>query len=225
MFLGHLGLALAAKRVAPRTSLGTLVAASLWIDLVWPLLLLAGVEVVRIVPDADPLLRLQFVHYPYTHGLFAVGIWASIFGGAYLGATEYRPGAVTVAALVLSHWFLDLVAHVPDLPVLSGERLGLGLWRSVPGTVAVELALLLGGALVYARTAAPRDRTGRVALWGLLVLVLATYASSLLGPAPPSARAVGLAGLAQWLLVAWAAWIDRHRAASRSPAAPPPATA
>ena len=50
MFLGHYGLALAAKRAAPRTSLGTLTFAAQFADELWPILLLMGLEHVRIVP-------------------------------------------------------------------------------------------------------------------------------------------------------------------------------
>src|SRR5512140_353605 len=118
MFLGHIGVALAAKRAAPRTSLGTLVAASVWIDLVWPVLLLAGVERVRIDPGNTAVTPLDFEHYPFTHGAVAVAIWALAFGAAYLARTGYRRGAIVAAVLVASHWVLDAVVHRPDLPLV-----------------------------------------------------------------------------------------------------------
>ncbi len=212
MFLGHFGAALAAKPLAPRSSLGTLVAAGLFLDLLWPALVLLGVERVRIDPGNTAVTPLDFEHYPFTHGLVAVVLWAAAFGAAYLWRTGRRRGAVVAAALVASHWVLDLVVHRPDLPIAWGDpKVGPGLWNSVPATLAVELAVFGGGLVLYLRSTAPRDGVGRWALAGFVALLLAIYAANLLGPPPPSARAVGAAGLGLWLFVVWAAWIDRHR--------------
>ncbi|HUL60008.1 MAG TPA: hypothetical protein VLU43_12060 [Anaeromyxobacteraceae bacterium] len=214
MFIGHFGLALAAKRVAPRTSLGTLVAASAWVDAVWPALLLTGAERVHVVAEAPtPFLRLDFEHYPWTHSLAAAVVWAVAFGAAYLWRKGYRTGAWTAGALVASHWVLDLVVHRPDLALWpGGPKVGLGLWWSVPGTLAVELAVFLAGLWVYVASTRPRDRTGRWALASFVVVVLLAYASSLLGPPPPSTTALGISALAgAAALVAWATWADRHR--------------
>src|SRR5512137_1303143 len=115
MFLGHFGLALAAKRASPRTSLGTLVAAAQWIDLVWPALVLAGVEIVRIDPGNTRVTPLDFESFPWTHSLLLVAAWSALLGGAYLLRTRNRRGALVVAALVVSHWVLDAVVHRPDL--------------------------------------------------------------------------------------------------------------
>lgn len=212
MFLGHIGVALAAKRAAPRASLGTLVAAAVLLDLVWPVLLLAGVERVRIDPGNTAVTPLDFEHYPFTHSAVAVALWSAAFGAAYLARSGYRRGAAVVAALVASHWALDAVVHRPDLPLAwDGPKVGLGLWASLPATLAVELALLGAGVVAYATLAPARDATGRFALAGLVAFLVAVYAANVLGPPPPSVEAIGIGGLAQWLFVAWAAWIDRHR--------------
>ncbi len=214
MFLGHIGVAMAAKRAAPRTSLGTLVAASIWIDLVWPALLLAGVERVRIDPGNTAVTPLDFERYPFTHGAVAVALWAVAFGAVYLARTGYRRGAVVAGALVASHWVLDAIVHRPDLPLAWGDpKVGLGLWNSVPATFAVELGLLTAGLALYVRAAPARDATGRWALAGLVAFLLAVYLANVFGPLPPSERAIAVGGLAQWLFVPWAAWIDRHRRA------------
>ncbi len=215
MFLGHIGVALAAKRAAPRTSLGTLVAASLWIDLVWPALLLAGVERVRIDPGNTAVTPLDFERYPYTHGAAAVVLWALAFGAVYRWRTGYRRGAIVAGALVASHWLLDAIVHRPDLPLgWDGPKVGLGLWNSAPATLAVELGLLAAGVVLYVRGAPARDATGRRALAGLVVFLVAVYLVNVLGPPPPSEKAIAFGGLAQWLFVPWAAWIDRHRRAA-----------
>lgn len=215
MFLGHIGVALAAKRAAPRTSLGTLVAASVWIDLVWPGLLLAGVERVRIDPGNTAVTPLDFERYPFTHSAPAVVVWALAFGTVYLARTGYRRGAIVAGLLVASHWVLDAIVHRPDLPLgWEGPKVGLGLWNSIPATVAVELGLLAAGLVLYVRGTSRRDATGRWALALLVAFVVAIYLANVFGPPPPSAKAVAIGGFAQWLLVAWAAWIDRHRGAA-----------
>jgi len=213
MFIGHFGLALAAKRVAPRTSLGTLAAASQWVDLVWPVLLLAGVERVRIAPGNTAVTPLDFEYYPWTHSLAAVLAWALLFGAVYFVRTRYLRGAVTVASLVASHWALDALTHRPDLALAPGgsARIGLGLWNSVAGTVAVEGAIFVAGVASYATFTRPRNAAGVISLWSLLAFLGILYAANLFGGPPPSASAIGWVGLSMWLLVAWFAWADRNR--------------
>lgn len=220
MFLGHLGVALAAKRAAPRASLGTLVAAAQLIDLAWPVLVLAGLEVVHVDPGNTRVTPLDFAHYPWTHSLLMVVLWAALLGGAYLARTRYRAGALVCAAAVVSHWLLDLVVHRPDLPLWpGGPEVGLGLWDSLPATLLVEGGLFAAGLVIYARATRPRDGVGRWALVALALFLVLVYAANLFGPPPPSGEAVAGGALAVWLLVAWAAWVDHHRVARA--AAPP----
>jgi membrane-bound metal-dependent hydrolase YbcI (DUF457 family) len=212
MFIGHFAVGLAAKRAAPRTSLGTLFAAAQLIDLVWPLLVLAGFETVRIDPGNTAFTPLDFVSYPWTHSLLMVLVWAVAFALAYRARTGWSRGAWVVGALVVSHWLLDLVAHRPDLPLApGGPKVGLGLWNSVPATILVEGALFVAGVYLYASGTAARNRRGRIALWALVAFLVIVYAMNELGPPPPSPRAVGWAGLLMWLFVPWGAWIDRNR--------------
>ncbi len=69
MFLGHYAAAMGAKRVAPKVSLGTLVLAAQFADLLWPIFLLLGIERVKISPGLMARSSLDFVHYPITHSL------------------------------------------------------------------------------------------------------------------------------------------------------------
>ncbi len=212
MFIGHFAVALGAKRLAPRASLGTLVAAAQLIDLVWPVLVLAGVEVVRIDPGNTAFTPLDFVSYPFSHGASSVLLWAAAFGALHAWRRRDQAGAWTVAGLVVSHWLLDALTHRPDLPLWpGGPRVGLGLWNSVPATVAVEALLLAGGVYLYYRTTRWKDGVGRFGLYAFLGLLVLIGVANLLGPPPPSAQAIGAAGLATWLFVPLAAWIDRHR--------------
>ena len=211
MFIGHFALGLAAKRVVPRTSLGTLFAAAQLLDLVWPVLVLLGVEQVRVAPGNTAFTPLDFVSYPWTHSLLMGLVWAAGFGVVYRWRTGFTRGAWVLGGLVISHWVLDLATHRPDLPLAPGApKVGLGLWSSVPGTIAVEGALFAVGVYLYAAGTRARNRTGRVAFWALVAFLVGVYVANL-GPPPPSARAIGIAGMAMWLFIPWAVWIDRNR--------------
>jgi hypothetical protein len=118
-----------------------------------------------------------------------------------------------IGALVVSHWVLDVITHRPDLPLYpGGPVLGLGLWRSVGGTLLVELAMFLGAAWLSLRTVLRPERVGGLALGAFLATLLLLYVGNVAGPPPPSATAVAAVGLGQWLLVAWAGWLDGRQA-------------
>src|SRR5712692_10106137 len=119
MFLGHFGVALAAKELAPRTSLGALVLAAQFADLLWPIFLLTGLEQVRIAPGITRATPLDFVHYPITHSLVGQALWGLALGLLYFSLRRNAKSAVIVGACVVSHWFLDVIVHRPDLPVVS----------------------------------------------------------------------------------------------------------
>jgi hypothetical protein len=215
MFIGHLAVGFASKRVAPRTSLGMLVAAVTFLDLLWPCLVLAGIETVRIDPGNTVVTPLDFVSYPYSHSLAFVLLWALVFAGAYFSRTRYWRGAAMIAVGVVSHWVLDVVSHRPDLPLFPGsERIGLGLWNSLPATVLVEGSAFALGVWLYTSGTRATDRVGRWAWWSLVVLLLVIYAGNLAGSPPPSSTAVAAVALAAWLFPLWGWWIDRHRVAA-----------
>ena len=117
MFVGHFGVALAAKKVAPRPSLGTLTLAALLADGISAIFLLLGWEKVEIHPGITAVSPLEFVSYPYSHSLVAGVFWAALVAGAYYLRRRDRRGALWLAALVLSHWILDFISHGPDMPV------------------------------------------------------------------------------------------------------------
>jgi hypothetical protein len=214
MFIGHPGVTLAAKRVAPCVGLGALVLAALWPDLIRPVLLLLGLEEVRITPGDTAAAPLGSAHDPRSHGLPAVALWAAGFALVHWPIQRDRRGAVLLALLVLSHWALDLIGHQPGMPIWpAGPEVGLGPWASAVGTVAVEPTLFALGVALYARATIAKDRTGTWALAALIGVLLVLHALTLLGPPPEDRRALAWFGLASWLLPLWAWWIDRHRVA------------
>lgn len=213
MFIGHYALGFAAKRLAPRTSLGTLFAAPTLADLLWPVFLLLGWEHARVVPDANPFLVLWLDDYPISHSLLTLIGWGVVFGFLYRTRTGYGRGAVVIALLVVSHWVLDFITHRPDMPLHPGSvEVGLGLWNSVAGTLIVEGVLFMAGLAIYARATRPRDGIGRWGLWGLALLLAGSYASTMFAPTPTDQRALAIGAIVfGWLFVALGAWVDRHR--------------
>ncbi|HUL97821.1 MAG TPA: metal-dependent hydrolase [Usitatibacter sp.] len=219
MFLGHFGVALAAKEVAPTASLGTTILAAEFLDSVWPLFLLSGVETVEIVPGITKVTPLDFTSYPWSHSLAMAIAWGVAFAAVYWLVRRNRAAALWLGAIVVSHWFLDWVVHRPDLPLYPGEaqRHGLGLWNSVPISLALELATLAAGLALYLRATRAKDRVGSAALWALVALLVILYMGATFGPPPPSVPALAASTLLGYLFVPWGWWIDRHRVPRRLP--------
>jgi hypothetical protein len=217
MFSGHFAVGFAGKRAAPAVSLGTLIMAAQFLDLLWPILLLVGLEHVRIAPGDTRFTPLDFYDYPITHSLVTAIGWGLLFGGGYWLArrrTTSPSVPLVLGALVVSHWLLDFVTHRPDLPLWpGGPRVGLGLWSSIAGTLAVEYALYVAGIAIYLGATRARDRVGRYALWALVIFLPLVHMAATFGPPPPSEKALAWSGLIGWLLVAWGYFIDRHRQA------------
>ena len=140
MFIGHFALALAAKRAAPEVSLGTLFLAAQLADLVWPTLVLLGVESFAISPGITAVTPLDFTRYPYSHSVVGMAGWGMLLAITYFIFRRNTRAATIILAVVLSHWLLDFIAHRPDLPLtLNGaERYGLGLWHSRLAKLGVE---------------------------------------------------------------------------------------
>lgn len=213
MFLGHFGVGFGAKAAAPKASLGVLFLAAQFVDLLWPTLLLIRAEEVAIAPGITKVTPLDFVDYPISHSLLAVVLWGGLFGSVYYLIRRYRVGAWVCGLSVVSHWFLDLLVHRPDLPLAPGEsmRVGFGLWNSLGATLVLELAVFGVGLWLYLRVTRALDRVGSVALWALVGFLVLIYLGNVFGAPPPSPTAIAWVGQAQWLLVLWAFWIDRHR--------------
>src|SRR5580765_1684017 len=187
MFIGHFAVGLAAKRVAPSVSLGTLFVACELVDLLWPVFLLAGIERVRIDPGNTAFTPLDFLSYPWTHSLLMSAAWAALAGVLYLLIRKNARAAIVVGLVVLSHWFLDLVAHRPDLPLAPGGAVyGLGLWNSVPATLLVEGLLFAAGLAVYLKSTRAKDRAGSLGFWALVGVLIVCYLGAAFGPPPPN---------------------------------------
>jgi len=214
MFVGHFALGFAAKRATPKLSLALLFVACQLADLIWPALVAAGVETVRIAPGVTAFTPLDFVNYPYSHSLVALFLWGSVLGSACWLLGLGGRASLLIAGLVVSHWILDMATHRPDMPLAPGleARFGLGLWNSRAATFAVEGFLWFGAISLYARATQPSSRATVYVFWSMIVLLTLLWLLSLGGAPPPSLSALAITNSIFFSIVAaWAYWIDRRR--------------
>jgi hypothetical protein len=226
MFIGHYGVSLAAKRFAPRAPLGVLFLAVQLLDLVFMLLLLAGVEKMRIVPGFTKTNSYELTFLPYSHSFAGAILWAAI-GALLFGAVLGRsmdPKAKVAAALavgicVFSHFVLDYPMHTPDLPLGfdGATKVGLGLWNQVDVTIALEVGLLVAGGALYIGATRALPGGGASLRIAAVVLVALAVATPFLPP-PPSESAFAVESLVGYVaLAALAEWVDRRRAPVANP--------
>lgn len=216
MFIGHFAMGFGAKKFAPQVSLGVLFLACQLADLLWPSLVLLGIEKFSIEPGVTVLTPLDFQYYPWSHSLLAMLAWAVLFALLYTALRHAgKRAAIVIGLLVLSHWVLDVLTHRPDMPLTLGgaTRIGLGLWNHPVLAIGVELSLFAAGVWLYAAGTRALNRKGSIGLWALVVFLLLVYTANFLGPPPPSVNAVAWSAEAIWLLVAWGFWVDHNRVA------------
>ena len=215
MFIGHYGVALAAKPVEKRIPLWLLFIAVQWLDVVWSVLVMLGIEKLRIVKGFTEANSMDLYYMPYTHGLLGAAALSAVLGGVVTLFLRDRRTATfaIIAGAVFSHWLLDLVVHVSDLPLLGNTmKVGFGLWRHVWLSLPLELLTLYAGAMIYARYAPSETRFGDVALWTYVVFLTAAQVYGQFGadPSSPNAQAA-LALFAYLALSGLAALVDRAR--------------
>lgn len=210
MFVGHYGVAFALRSVEKKIPLWLFFLAVQGVDVLWCLLVLAGVEKVSIVPGINPSTPLSFDYYPYTHSLMAAVGWSAVAFGLYRVTTRYqgspRP-ALILALAVASHWFLDLIVHSPDLDLTDESfKVGLGLWNHPLLEMALELAIFFGGLAYYLAKYRELTRNRRVAAIVLCVLLAGLQVGSNANP-PPSVSLVAISALVLYLALILAAFL------------------
>lgn len=208
MFIGHYALGFGAKKIDNLPSLAMLFIAVQFLDLLWPIFVLMGIETFQIDPGNTSLTPLDFTFYPYSHSLLMALVWAVLLSIVYFAFTKNNKGAKLIGALVFSHWVLDFITHRPDLPLspFSDLKVGLGLWNMPIVEISIEIGLFLIGVYFYVKTVSPKRK---IAFWSLVVFLLVVYLMNIFGPPPPSIKAVAWSANLMWLIVLWAWWIER----------------
>jgi len=220
MFVGHYGVSFAAKPVGNRVPLWIWFIVVQWLDVIWSLLVLAGIEKLRIVPGFTEANALDLYYMPYTHGLPGSIVLSLIFGGIVALFTPGNRGATAllVAAASFSHWILDLVVHKPDLPLYDNTaKVGFGLWQHVALSFPFELIVLGLGAWFYTRTIKFAGAKGLYAFWGFVIFLAVMQVYANFGPPPSSPQAMAVMALAFYAVLALlAAAVERFAVASAS---------
>jgi hypothetical protein len=196
--------------------LGWFIAGVTLLDLIWPILVLAGVEHVRIEQGATAFTPLVFESYPWSHSLLMSVVWGLVLVGIARAAKVPASASLLLIVMVVSHWVLDFATHAPDMPLWPGTspKFGLALWNFIPATYIVEGAMWVAGIALYLRTrAAQGERTG-AAFWSFVGVTTVMWAYSPFSPLPPNVEAVAWFGLVGWIVVPWAALADRKRPAT-----------
>jgi membrane-bound metal-dependent hydrolase YbcI (DUF457 family) len=217
MFIGHYGAGLSLKKAAPKLSLGLLFLAVQFLDLLWPTLVLLDVEHVQINTDKSYPVPLIFTDYPYSHSLLMTLVWSALFAFVYWLFKRNLRNAVVLGFAVLSHWLLDLIVHLPDLPLYPGSslKLGLGLWKFPVAEAVVEAAIFLVGVFLYLGVSIAKNKTGKIVFWVLIALLVISHIANLFSPPPSSVKAVAWGAEAMWLFVLLGFWCDRNRVSTQ----------
>lgn len=211
MFIGHYSASFIAKAIAPAVPLWLLLVAAQLVDIVWGLLVLAGVEHATL-DAALPSNPLVLQYMPYSHSLVAAIVWSLIaFVIANKAFRFASRESMAVTLVVASHWFFDLLVHRPDLPLLANApKLGLGLWNYPLIAFGLEILLLLLAVWFCAR--AMPVRADRRRFWyGLALVLVVIQTMTTFGPIPSTLTAMVASALLLYLIIPYAGrWVERH---------------
>ncbi len=215
MFIGHYAASLVLKKVEPRASLWLLFLGVQLVDIFFFPFVLLGIERINIVENFTQSTHFELPYMPYTHSLLASFLWAGLIYGAFRIIFKNNMVALVMGLAVLSHWFLDLIVHTPDLPLWSDSspKLGLGLWNNAIATYGLEAILLGGGLWLYLRSSTASSLIGKYGMCVFAVVLLIVNASNIFGPLT-SENKVALVILTLVLYFAFAGaafWLDRKR--------------
>jgi hypothetical protein len=210
MFIGHFATGMLSKKADTTISLALLFVAVQFLDLIWPIFVLLGIETVAIEAGITKLTPLDFTFYPYSHSLMMAPVWGILFGLIYYSFTKKTKQALLLGALVVSHWFLDLIVHRPDLPLtpFHDMKFGLGLWNYPLIEILIEFSFFFVGVYVYYTSKAALNKK---AFWSLIVFLLIIQFMNFYGPLPPDVTSVAVGANLIWLFVFWAWWIERKK--------------
>ena len=216
MFVGHYGISFAVKRVDRAIPLWVLFLAVQWLDVVWAPLVLLGIEKVRIVPGFTATNPLDLYYMPFTHSLIAALLWSVAGMGAWrLLRHASWSSSQFIGLAIFSHWILDCVVHVPDLPLYDNTmKVGLGLWNRPILAFGLEATVLLLATLLYLRV----THVHRAGIITFAFVMLGVQAYIFFGPPPASSDAAAATALAAYAIFAFVIWLLADRSVERKAA-------
>ncbi|MBY0421624.1 MAG: hypothetical protein K2Q06_04915 [Parvularculaceae bacterium] len=219
MFVGHYGPSFGG-RAAAAAPLWLFFVAAQFLDYLWGVFILLGVERMRIVDGFLPMSPFDLFYMPWTHSLVMAVVWSAVFAGLARFALGVRSsGALLLLALaVFSHWVLDLLVHAPDLalwPTDDAPKLGLAAWRDPALTLLLEFGVLFAGFALYMGATRARGVAGRIGPFVLLLILIGLFAYNHYAPVPPNSAVAAGSALAAYTVLAVLAWLlcDRLRTA------------
>jgi membrane-bound metal-dependent hydrolase YbcI (DUF457 family) len=214
MFIGHFAPAFVAAAMPKAPRLGLLFIAAQLVDFGFFVLVMLGVEHMRIVPGITATNPMDLYHMPFTHSLIGSAVWALALAGVIWVMTKNRTGAAIGAMVVLSHWFLDVLVHRPDMTLLgTAPKLGLGLWNMPMIEMPLELGITCAALGYYlSRTRAIGNATLTPA-WVLGGMLLVVQLYNWFAPEPKTYDiSLPISALIAFTLFAWLAFrLDRTR--------------
>ena len=205
MFIGHFAAGIAFKGVDRQVPLWALLVAVQLVDIATMIFVLIGIERLDIVPGFTKYNDFD-MFMPFTHSLVMTPVWAAIGAALYwlYDCQASRAALLTIAGAVACHWFLDLIVHVPDLPILLSEdwKVGFGLWNMPLVTVLIEASMLTLALLIYRRSRDPRFAINRIILGAICVIFYLFVIQPFIMPLPmANTQEAAITGLAAFLIV------------------------
>lgn len=225
MFAGHYAVSFALKRAEPRVPLWLLFIAVQFIDVLWAVFILLGIEKARVVPGL-PGSPLDLYSMPYTHSLVGALFWATLAYVAFRllpsrSGVRRATVALILAVGVFSHYVLDLIVHRADMGLwVNTAKIGLGLYNYAPVAYALEAVLLVGGLWLYLRATTATTLGGR---FGMIIFVAVLLLVNVIAYAvAPRNMQIGAIfnEVCYWVFAGVALWLDRKRRPAVLSAAP-----
>ena len=184
MFIGHFGPAVWDTQRGHGKPIVTLWQGFLAVqavDILWSILVIFGVEGRGL--NADGAL---VSHIVWSHSLLSSLIIAALCGFVFckLKPETGKRGFWIIAALVFSHWVLDLIVHRPDLPLYPGGDilLGFGFWNYPIPAFILEAGLLFAGLLFWQKVTHAKNKAYDYSIWVLFSFMVAVHYYAIVMP-------------------------------------------